>query len=113
MTDREIFPEEQLLRLMFSDPGDITKESKFKELWGDGKSRKILHENLNSFLAQLPPRECQVLRLYYGLFDGWKFTPDEIGEKLGLKVDRINVILEKLIKKMKDPITIYFLSHQE
>jgi len=112
MTERELFPEEQLLRTIFSGVDKNGKEPSFETLWGQEKGRKILHENFGSFLAQLPHKECQVLRLYYGLFDGWKFTPEEIGEKLGLKVEKTNHILKKLMTTLKDPKTKSFLSQE-
>jgi len=54
--------------------------------------------NNNPLLNSLSEREREILTLYLGL-EGERLTKEEIGEKLGLNVMRMNQILNKIRRK--------------
>ncbi|MBT3345225.1 MAG: RNA polymerase sigma factor RpoD/SigA [Gemmatimonadetes bacterium] len=54
-------------------------------------------------LAKLPPREAQVLRLYYGLDQDQSMTLDEIGRQFRLTRERVRQIKELALGKLRHP----------
>lgn len=66
------------------------------------------NEELSRILSQkltlLTPREERIVRLRYGLYpDGKKMTLGEVGELLGLTSERIRVIQERALAKLRHP----------
>jgi RNA polymerase primary sigma factor len=55
-------------------------------------TQQLLSEHVNKVLAELPPREAQILRLRYGLSGGHSYTLNEIGIKLGISRERVRQI---------------------
>jgi RNA polymerase primary sigma factor len=52
-------------------------------------------------LSTLSPRECKVLKLYFGLGMKHPYTLEEIGERLNLTRERVRQIKEKAIKRIQ------------
>ena len=59
-----------------------------------------LEEEVEDLLAELDPREREIIRMRYG-FDGESMTLEEIGSKLGLSRERIRQIEKKVIGRFR------------
>ncbi|MCS6979783.1 MAG: RNA polymerase sigma factor RpoD/SigA [Flavobacteriales bacterium] len=60
-----------------------------------------LKRDIEALLKTLPPREAEVVRLYYGINEKHAFSLDEISEKLGLTRERVRQIRERAIRKLR------------
>lgn len=63
--------------------------------------RDILHEGLESAIADLPERERTVIHLRFGMTDGHVHTLDHIGREFNLTRERIRQIETKALAKMR------------
>ncbi|MCQ2270686.1 MAG: RNA polymerase sigma factor RpoD/SigA [Bacteroidales bacterium] len=65
----------------------------------------LLYESLktevNRVIATLPPREADILKLYFGLDSKHPMTLEEIGEKFDLTRERVRQIKEKALRRLK------------
>ncbi|HSW67704.1 MAG TPA: RNA polymerase sigma factor RpoD/SigA [Bacteroidales bacterium] len=61
-----------------------------------------LRKEIDRAISTLPPRETDVLRLYFGLNGSHPLTLDEIGEKFALTRERVRQIKEKAIRRLKN-----------
>jgi len=64
-------------------------------------------------LIQLPPREVRILHLRYALLDGQSYTPEEVGNRLGVTREQVRQIeAQALIRLMTNwPILLKALHH--
>lgn len=69
----------------------------------DQVSNNLLHEDLESVLDTLSPRERDVLKLRYGLDDGRMKTLEEIGQIFNVTRERIRQIEAKALRKLRHP----------
>jgi len=69
----------------------------------DAASNTVLREQLERVLATLSEREREVLRLRFGLTDGYSRTLEEVGQMFGVTRERIRQIEAKAIKKLRNP----------
>jgi len=65
--------------------------------------RKLLAESIDQALADLSPREQQVVRLRFGLDDGQVRTLEEVGREFGVTRERIRQIESKSLAKLRHP----------
>jgi RNA polymerase sigma factor RpoD-like protein len=56
-----------------------------------------------AMLETLKPREARVLRLRYGLADGYDWTLEEVGQEFRVTRERIRQIEAKALKRMRHP----------
>ena len=56
-----------------------------------------------ALLDTLKPREARVLRLRYGLGDGYDWTLEEVGQEFRVTRERIRQIEAKALKRMRHP----------
>jgi RNA polymerase primary sigma factor len=70
----------------------------------DAAAQMLLTEEVTKALAALDPREETILRLRYGLKDGWTYTLGEIGERFGLSRERIRQIEDRALCKLRHPV---------
>ncbi|WP_312326772.1 sigma-70 family RNA polymerase sigma factor [Stenotrophomonas sp.] len=70
------------------------------EEWTDGFLRR---RAIDECLAQLPPREAEVVRHRFGLIDGDDRTLEEVGQMFGVTRERIRQIEAKALRKMRHP----------
>ena len=63
----------------------------------------MLKHQVESALAELNPRERQVLRMRFGLEDGRDRTLGEIGEELGVSRERVRQIEAEALGKLRHP----------
>lgn len=65
----------------------------------------LIHESLvseiNEVLAKLPDKECDIIKLFYGINSSHEHTLDEIGDKLGLSRERVRQLKERALKKLR------------
>ena len=66
-------------------------------------AKNLLREDLEGVLATLSPRERDVLRLRYGLYDGRMKTLEEIGQIFDVTRERIRQIEAKALRKLRHP----------
>lgn len=64
---------------------------------------KLLQEQLRSVLNTLPPREQEVLRMRFGLDDGYSLTLEEVGLYFNVTRERIRQIEAKALRRLRHP----------
>jgi RNA polymerase sigma factor RpoD-like protein len=69
----------------------------------DAASNLVLREQLEQLLHQLNPREREVLKLRFGLEDGYPRTLEEVGQQFQVTRERIRQIEAKALKKLRHP----------
>ncbi len=65
--------------------------------------KNTLREDLEKVLDSLSPRECDVIKLRYGLDDGRMKTLEEIGKIFNATRERIRQIEAKALRKLRHP----------
>ncbi len=61
----------------------------------------LLHEQLQTALDKLPPREAQILRLRYGLEDGRIYTLEEVGQTIGVTRERVRQLEAQALNRLR------------
>jgi RNA polymerase primary sigma factor len=69
----------------------------------DVASNSVLREQLEKVLDQLTEREREVLKLRFGLEDGYSRTLEEVGHIFEVTRERIRQIEAKALKKLRHP----------
>ena len=69
----------------------------------DLASNQVLREQLEKVLATLTEREREVLKLRFGLEDGYQRTLEEVGHIFEVTRERIRQIEAKALKKLRQP----------
>jgi RNA polymerase sigma factor RpoD-like protein len=69
----------------------------------DAASNMVLREQLEKVLATLSEREREVLKLRFGLEDGYSRTLEEVGHIFEVTRERIRQIEAKALKKLRHP----------
>lgn len=63
----------------------------------------MLQENLSSVLSTLPKREQEVLKMRFGLDDGYSLTLEEVGLYFNVTRERIRQIEAKALRRLRHP----------
>ena len=63
----------------------------------------LLQEQLREVLATLPPREQEVLKMRFGLEDGYSLTLEEVGLYFEVTRERIRQIEAKALRRLRHP----------
>ncbi|MBQ4015088.1 MAG: RNA polymerase sigma factor RpoD [Treponema sp.] len=63
----------------------------------------LLQEQLSSVLSTLPPREQEVLKMRFGLEDGYSLTLEEVGLYFNVTRERIRQIEAKALRRLRHP----------
>lgn len=63
----------------------------------------LLQEQVHSVLATLPPREQEVLKMRFGLDDGYSLTLEEVGLYFNVTRERIRQIEAKALRRLRHP----------
>jgi RNA polymerase sigma factor (sigma-70 family) len=74
---------------------DIADTAHVQAAWNNTKRQRK-----ERMLAQLPTKECEALRKYYGL-DGSAWTSREIAAVLGVQTDHAKLLVNTAIKRLK------------
>ncbi|HON79488.1 MAG TPA: RNA polymerase sigma factor RpoD [Spirochaetota bacterium] len=64
---------------------------------------RLLHEQINSVLKTLPAREQKVIRMRFGLDDGYSHTLEEVGYVFKVTRERIRQIEAKALRRLRHP----------
>jgi RNA polymerase primary sigma factor len=63
----------------------------------------LLQEQLQDVLSTLPPREQEVLKMRFGLEDGYSLTLEEVGLYFNVTRERIRQIEAKALRRLRHP----------
>jgi RNA polymerase primary sigma factor len=63
----------------------------------------LLQEQLRGVLGTLPPREQEVLKMRFGLEDGYSLTLEEVGLYFNVTRERIRQIEAKALRRLRHP----------
>ena len=80
----------------FLQDGDMPSPS-------EATTNLVLREKIEEALDQLTPRERDVLRMRFGLDDGYPHTLEEVGKHFRVTRERIRQIEAKALKKLRHP----------
>lgn len=64
---------------------------------------RLLHEQINNVLNTLPAREQKVIRMRFGLDDGYSHTLEEVGYVFKVTRERIRQIEAKALRRLRHP----------
>jgi RNA polymerase primary sigma factor len=78
-------------------------EDKSAENPANSTAFSVFQENLDKVLATLTEREEKVLRLRFGLGDGYPRTLEEVGSVFNVTRERVRQIEAKALRKMRHP----------
>ena len=84
---------------------DFIKDEKAASPEKDAAKNELL-ERIDEVLSGLSEREAQVIRLRFGIDDGYAHTLDQIGRTFGVSRERIRQIEERALNKLRHPVRI-------
>ncbi|HGE71702.1 TPA: RNA polymerase sigma factor RpoD/SigA [Candidatus Poribacteria bacterium] len=84
---------------------DFIKDEKAESPEEEAAQAELL-ERVDEVLSGLSEREEQVIRLRFGIDDGYAHTLDQIGRTFGVSRERIRQIEERALNKLRHPIRI-------
>jgi len=64
----------------------------------------VLRDRIDSLLKTLPYREREIIRLRYGLTDGYSYTLEEVGRIFKVTRERVRQIEAKAVAKLQNPV---------
>ena len=67
-------------------------------------SYEMLKEKLDKVMSTLTFREREIIKLRYGLGDGYRYTLEEVGQKFDVTRERVRQIEAKAIRKLQHPV---------
>jgi len=74
-------------------------------------NRELLRTRIAGVLAALNYREREIIRLRYGLADGYAYTLEEVGKIFSVTRERVRQIEAKAVRKLQHPIRSRRLLH--
>ena len=77
----------------------------------EGAQSSSLREKIEIVLKSLSYREREIIKLRYGISDGFIYTLDEVGRVFNVTGHRIRQIETKAIRKLQDPVIAKQLRH--
>ena len=98
--------------LSLDQPVGDHEDSYFGEFLEDHRNDDPLHDitqqtlrnRIDDCLAALSHREREILRLRYGLADGYSYTLEEVGQIFSVTRERVRQIEAKAVRKLQQPI---------
>ena len=66
-------------------------------------SRGLLRDKIDTLLKTLTYREREIIRLRYGLGDGYTYTLEEVGRIFSVTRERVRQIESKAVRKLQQP----------
>jgi RNA polymerase primary sigma factor len=97
--------------LSLDQPVGDHDDSYFGEFLQDHREDDPLHDThqdalkrrIEVVLAELSHREREILRLRYGLADGYAYTLEEVGQIFSVTRERVRQIEAKAVRKLQQP----------
>jgi RNA polymerase primary sigma factor len=83
--------------------GDFIKDEK-AESPVSAAAQEMLKEKIESVLETLTYREREIIKLRYGIGDGYTYTLEEVGKRFMVTRERVRQIEEKAVRKLQHPI---------
>jgi len=68
-----------------------------------GFNQQLLKNRLDDVLSSLNHREREILRMRYGLTDGYAYTLEEVGKIFSVTRERVRQIEAKAVRKLQQP----------
>ena len=98
--------------LSLDSPVRDSEEAGYSELLEDHRqadplmeiNRAALREQLNEILSALSRREREIIKLRYGLADGYTYTLEEVGQIFKVTRERVRQIEAKAVRKLQHPV---------
>ena len=84
---------------------DFIKDEKAKSPEHEAAQCELL-DRIDEVLSSLSEREAQVIRLRFGIDDGYPHTLDQIGRTFGVSRERIRQIEERALNKLRHPVRV-------
>ena len=66
--------------------------------------QEMLKEKIESVLDTLTYREREIIKLRYGIGDGYTYTLEEVGKKFMVTRERVRQIEAKAVRKLQHPV---------
>lgn len=82
----------------------VCTEAQIARVSGEGIRRRMYWDRLESVLTSLTYREREVIKLRYGIGDGYIYTLRQVGRIFKLSHARIHQIEAKAIRKLTHPV---------
>ncbi len=73
-------------------------------------SREMLKERIENVLSTLTFREREIIKLRYGIGDGYTYTLEEVGRIFRVTRERVRQIEAKAVRKLQHPVRARRLS---
>jgi RNA polymerase primary sigma factor len=73
-------------------------------------SREMLKERIDTVLSTLTFREREIIKLRYGIGDGYTYTLEEVGRIFRVTRERVRQIEAKAVRKLQHPVRARRLS---
>ncbi|MCL2347238.1 MAG: sigma-70 family RNA polymerase sigma factor, partial [Planctomycetaceae bacterium] len=67
-------------------------------------NRESLKDRINDVLQALSYREREIIKLRYGLTDGYTYTLEEVGRIFSVTRERVRQIEAKAVRKLQHPV---------
>ncbi|MHA1574087.1 MAG: sigma-70 family RNA polymerase sigma factor, partial [Alphaproteobacteria bacterium] len=67
-------------------------------------AQEMLKDKINSVLDTLTYREREIIKLRYGLGDGYTYTLEEVGKMFNVTRERVRQIEAKAVRKLQHPV---------
>ena len=67
-------------------------------------TQEMLKERIDSILKTLSYREREIIKLRYGIGDGYTYTLEEVGRIFKVTRERVRQVEAKAIRKMQHPV---------
>jgi RNA polymerase primary sigma factor len=83
--------------------GDFIEDEK-QESPHDSASSELLRQRINDVLKTLTYREREILKLRYGIGDGYTYTLEEVGRIFKVTRERVRQVENKAIRKLQHPV---------
>jgi RNA polymerase primary sigma factor len=76
----------------------------------EAASNELLRQRINDVLKTLTYREREILKLRYGIGDGYTYTLEEVGRIFKVTRERVRQVESKALKKLQHPVRSQRLS---
>jgi len=67
-------------------------------------AKEMLKERIDDVLSSLTYREKEIIKLRYGIGDGYTYTLEEVGKIFKVTRERVRQVEAKAIRKLQHPI---------